>query len=541
MKTIGISATGKSPGVQRTLDALSEILDVRFEERIWGDGAGLDAWILPEADPKIQTSLVHNHCSSYTVIRSDQLVSCGSSSDIKFSQHRTLPPVLVGRRIKAAEAAELKSLPLCLNGLSVIASKGGAPIWGMREVERLQHHFVGLPIPELNEDEPLFHYFHRGQFLQLLPLILFLRSVTDVQGWEQPPLQACFMFDDPNLHWRTYGYFDFTRVAAHAQRHNYHVSLATIPLDMWLVHKPTALLFHQYRDQLSLLIHGNDHIAKEFAKSYLDKELDRRLRQTLKRVEDFELRSGVRVSRVMAPPHGACSERALGKMANLGFEAASISRGSLHRHNGNAKWLRTLGMRATDIIGGLPVFPRFPLSGSCHNSILIAALLHQPIIPMGHHEDVAEGLKLLADLAEYVNSLGTVHWAGMERIACVHYARRFDGGTFQIRMYTRRVEIPVPEGISHILPYGPRMHEAESESLAWRHLNGPSKWTVHHTDEPIPVSPSQVIEIVTALPALSSIDVTSSRDFHLWPVMRRLLTETRDRLVPVLRRSSLSR
>ena len=155
----------------------------------------------------------------------------------------------------------------------------------------------------------------------MLPLILFLRTLTEDQRWEQPPLQACFMFDDPNLHWRTYGFVDFAQIAAHAQMHNYHVCFATIPLDTWFVHKPTALLFQQYRDQLSLLIHGNDHIAQELARPYSDEELNRNLRQALRRIDEFERRSGVEVSKVMAPPHGACSESTLGEMAHLGVRS----------------------------------------------------------------------------------------------------------------------------------------------------------------------------------------------------------------------------
>jgi hypothetical protein len=65
------------------------------------------------------------------------------------------------------------------------------------------------------------------------------------------------MLDDPNLHWRTYGYVDYAQIAAHAKIHNYHMSFAMIPLDTWYVHKPTALLFQQNRNQISLLFHGS--------------------------------------------------------------------------------------------------------------------------------------------------------------------------------------------------------------------------------------------------------------------------------------------
>jgi len=520
------------------LDALGELLNVHFEERTFGEDAGLDAWILHEADREIQHRLALSNCPCYTVIRSDQLHPCGSSSFIEFSRHRMLPTFLTGRRIEASEAAELKSLPRYLRNVAVLASKEDAPIWAVQEVAGRLYHYVTSSIPELKDNEPLFQYFHQGQFLQLLPLILFLRSLTDDWRWEQPSLRACFMFDDPNLHWRTYGFINFKEVAMHAQMHNYHACFATIPLDTWFIHKPTALLFQQYRDQLSLLIHGNDHRAQELARSNSDEDLNSNLQQVLRRIHEFERRSGVAVSKIMVPPHGACSERTLREMAHLGFEGACISKGSLRYHNRQATWLRTLGMRPYDIIEGLPVFPRFPFSAKCHNNILIAALLNQPIIARGHHHDVSDGLQLLADLSGFVNSLGTVHWLDMKRIARSHYAQRLEGNVLLVKMFTRRIEVSVPRGIRKILVERPWLEGTESPPLAWKGLNDGSEWKLHQSDETIPVQSYQKIEIVSELSTLPLISAKNAKRFRLWPTVRRQLTEARDRLAPVIKRVS---
>jgi len=538
MKTIGISLPPKTPGLRKLFDALGELLDIRFEERSFGDEAGIDAWILPEAGREALRRVAQSDLPCYAVILGDQLVPCGQSSTVEFSRHDMLPFSLRGRRIKTDEAVALKALPQRTGNMTVLASKGGAPVWAMQDVEGRHHHYVAAMIPELKDGEPLFQYFHRGQFMQLLPLFIFLRALTGDRRWEQPPLQACFMFDDPNLHWRTYGFIDFAQMAAHAQRHCYHASFATIPLDTWFVHRPTASLFRQYREQLSLLIHGNDHIAQELANPSLEGEQNKNLRQALERIDELERRSGVEVSKVMAPPHGACSESTLGEMARLGFEAACVSRGSLRHYNEPATWLRTLGMKSSDVIGGLPVFFRFPLSGGCSNSVLIAALLHQPIIAMGHHHDVAEGLQPLADVAGFVNSFGTVRWADMKQISRAHYARRIDGRILHVRMLTRRVEISVPDGIRQILVERPWLQDAESTPLTWKHQNNGSPWKLHHPQELIAVLPGQNIEIVAEPLPSPLIDSKNIRTYHLWPVVRRQLTETRDRMAPVFRHAS---
>ena len=49
----------------------------------------------------------------------------------------------------------------------------------------------------------------------------------------------------------------------------------------------------------------------------------------------------------------------------------------------------------TEMVAGLPVISRFRISRECQNAILLAAYLDQPIIPVGHHQDVAGGLDLL--------------------------------------------------------------------------------------------------------------------------------------------------
>lgn len=536
MKTIGISARSVSLGLRRTLNALGEVMNVCFKERTVKNGSGVDAWIYTEAGKDDLYRIAHSDRPCYAVIPYDQRISCRNSSLIQFSSHTTLPPVLRGRQIKADETAEMKSLPHYIENMAVIASKEKSPVWAAQEVHGQYHYYVSSSIPELDYNESLFQYFHGNQFFNLLPFYIFLRALTEDQRWEQPPLQACFMFDDPNLHWRTYGFIDFAQIAEHALAYNYHTCFATIPLDTWFVHKPTALLFQKYQNQLSLLIHGNDHIALELARPYLDEEPNRNLRQALRRIETFERRTGVEVSDTMAPPHGACTESTLGEMANLGFDAACISKGSLRHHNRYATWIRTLGMKPADIIAGLTVFPRFPLSSSCHNSILIASLLHQPIISVGHHTDLADGLQLLEELAGFTNSLGTVHWASMKRICRSHYARKVDGAILQVRMFTRCIEVCVPDGINKIWVEQPLLSGEESMSLKWRCLSVMSAWNSLSADEPIPVLSGQKIEILSKPLNDSLTGTKKERSLYPWPVVRRQITEARDRIAPIVGR-----
>jgi hypothetical protein len=535
MKTIGIAAPFDSSGYWKLLDALGETFNVCFKEQILGNDSGIDAWLLPEINQNnrhIITSIDH---PLYAVISSNQSVMCANSSEVEFSRNPTLASVLRGRQFRTDGTGELKVLPATwLTNVEVLATKAKSPVWAMQKVNGNEHHYVSWKIPQLGNGESLSQYFQKGKFIRLVPLLHFLRRLTEDPRWEPPPLHACFMFDDPNLHWPTYGFIDFAEIAQHAERCNYHASFATIPLDAWFTHRPTASLFKKHHDHLSLLIHGNDHIAQELAKPHSDEGCNQILKQALARITALEHYSGVEISKVMVPPHGACSESFLGAMARLGFEAACISGGSLRRYNNQAKWIHTIGIKPIDIIEGLPVLSRFRLSRDCHNYILAAALLNQPIIPVGHHYDTAEGLQILTEISEFINSLGVVQWLNMKKISRLHFARMIDGDTLRVKMFTKRIEILVPEEIKQIWVEQAWLKENKSEPLAWRVSGQNPKWQSQPSAEPLPAQPGQQIEIISNSATLPIIDSRPDTKQHLWPYGRRFLTETRDRLTPVL-------
>lgn len=518
-------------------NALGEIFGIRFEERNFANDSGLDAWIYPEINLESIIPIQNTQLPSYSVISEKHLIACGESSTIIFNRDPSIPKVLQNRVVRSDEAIKLKGLPNMLSDYITLADKAGAPIWAVQANSHCYQHYVALPIPELNNNEPIFHHFNGNQFLTLLPLLGFLYQLTDDRRWDSPPLQACFMFDDPNLHWPTYGYIDFLAMARHAEQHNYHASFATIPLDAWFAHFPTVSLFQKYHERLSLLIHGNDHINEELARNITNEERTRMLKQALFRIEKLEKRTNISIDRVMAPPHGACSEETLKEMALVGYEAASISRGSLAHYNRDANWVRTLGMRPVDNIQGLPVFPRFRISMDCQNAILVAALLRQPIIPVGHHQDVAENMDMLEHLSHYINSFGEVRWSNMASISRAHYSKMIDNNTLHLKMYSNMIDLLIPEGINQILVERPWWEEDRLGSLLIKTVEGFKNSAPIVFNAPLSVQPGQQIQLIfsTQLSDLQENYGYSLNKFTVWPSIRRMITEARDRLAPIFR------
>src|SRR5205807_4031864 len=128
---------------------------------------------------------------------------------------------------------QLKSLP----GDKVVAQKGAEPLWIHRSAGAAAWDLVAAELPQLAGGEYLFQYFEPANWASLFPLLQFLRELARESGWTPPPLRACFMFDDPNLHGRNYGYVRYPQLAEESRKHNYHASFATVPFDAWHVNQ----------------------------------------------------------------------------------------------------------------------------------------------------------------------------------------------------------------------------------------------------------------------------------------------------------------
>ena len=538
MKTIGIVGAQLCSGRRRMLAALTELFKVRFEEhRLVDSRRRFDAWIFNCLDRESFSRMVNYTVPCFAVLPEAGQSTLEKPALIEFTKHSAVPAVVAGRQVRSTGSTSACGFPAWLRGVIPLALQGGVPIWAIQGPAERRVHYASGKIPELSEDESVFEHFNGNQFPAMLPLLTFLREVSEDPRWEGPPLQACFMFDDPNLHWRTYGFIDYAKLVTHANRHKYHVSFATIPLDGWFVHAPTATLFKEHPRALSLLMHGNDHVSEELARVAENPQNAARLRLALKRIERMEHRSHLEVSRVMAPPHGACSEETLEQMALAGYEGACISRGSLRHYNRQASWVGTIGMRPCDIIRGLPVVPRFRISGDCHNFILTAAFLRQPIVPVGHHQDVAKGLELFADLSRYVNSLGKVRWGDMSSIMRSHYSRMLDGPVLRLRMHTKQAEIVVPDGVDRIAIERPWLTEEANESLVVSSTGIGPPLTIGDTGEHFAVRPGQRIRIISSAATNAPGDHLYCGRPRPWPIIRRLMTEARDRLAPMLHRA----
>lgn len=458
-------------------------------------------------------------------------------STVKLAGNAALHPAIRGRVLTEDRLAIASSAQVEPNG-SVFATANGTAIWGNDGAAAGRLCWSVLALDELAPGEHLRDRLRDGRFASLLPVVQFLKSAEAVNGWTGPPARAAFLIDDPNLHTSSYGYLRYKELAAHAKTHDYHLAMATIPLDGWFTSTGAVRIFRDAAAQLSLLIHGNNHVHHELTTFPSEAAALASLAQALRRIETLENRTGLTVSRIMAPPHGVCSEHAMSVMLKLGFDGICVSRPFpwLDAPPGD---MPSAGWFPADMVaGGLPVIPRYHLSKP-FDDLALRALLGQPIVLYGHHDDCRGGLNVLADAASHVHSLGNVRWCSLQEIASTNFDTRLDSNVLHIRSFSNNIKFMVPRGVESVVLSAPPIHAGQLPvSLA---VNGkpPIDLCEYDVDRrtgfefrvpPGPVSVS-IIRGMTV-----DWQKVPEPPWKPWPILRRVMTQGRDRLRPALGR-----
>lgn len=452
--------------------------------------------------------------------------ACARAS-LEFTSDPLVPAPFRGHTLVEAEAG---FRPLAVEEEdTVLARVGRDVVWAAITSRPLAYRAGGAP-PELGEGEGLRDRLRPGRCLGLLPLVDFLQAVTETRPSN---LQACFVIDDPNLHALSYGHVSYPILARHAEAHGYHVAMAMIPLDAWLASPRAVSLFRARTAQLSLLVHGNDHIRDELARSRSVAESTAVAAQALYRIEAFERRTGLRVSRVMAPPHSACSVFGVRGMLRAGFAAlcTSPTPRAPEADVSLADW------HLADFVGGgLPNISRQHLRAP-RDELRFRAFLGQPLVLYLHHDDLRDGPEVLADAARDVATYGAVRWMSVGDLAEMQSTTKVEGDIAYVRLFARRARVSVPDGVSRLVVELPGHDEWSHEMLELSHVDGVRPLEAPFREGRAEVELTGSREVLVALRHANGLTAgaVSSRIVRPWPLLRRLLTEGRDRLAPAMR------
>jgi hypothetical protein len=523
-KVVGVCAPVERVKRARLFSALEEAFPVRFEERQPGEFRDLDALIAIGDDGLAATKGLRS-----LVMRQDR--STPTPGVVQLSTSPLLDGRLRGWALSDARAGGLAGCASDGPVARAVASCGRAALWLRGVSPNGVDHTAAAP-EELESDEPLRDALVPGRWLALLPLVHFLREVCADLSWTPPPPRASFIVDDPNLHWPSYGHLRFAELARHGQRFGYHVAIATIPLDAWLVNPRAARLFREQSDVLSLLAHGNDHVHAEFIRPRPNSEALRLLAQASRRLTGLERRAGIEVSRLMVAPFGLCSAEMMGAMLRAGFEGLCHSWPIPRAPN------RLLaGWEIADLAeGGFPVFPRFVLTNP-RDELVFRSYLDQPLILYGHHWDFADGLDILSEASAHVDRAGPVAWMSPGRIGRLSFATRMEGTSLRVRPYARSVTLDLPVGVEQVIVELPSSHgEPERETAVCRvghaSIEARSEFT-EGVSNVFEISGGRELEIRLIRNDAVDLAAMPLPPRRPGPYARRAATEGRDRLAPL--------
>jgi hypothetical protein len=512
----------------RLFSALEALFDVRFEEREHVDD-GLAAALVFGEPPAADEARV-------PVLRfalPDERPPSGRASVVTLGRAEAVDARLRGRQLSERG---LETIRARLSDGEPLAWDGAGPVWTVGPGSGAETALVAPQ--ELGLDEPLRDRLSAGRFLELLPLVHLVRRATGYDGWRRPPPRAVFVFDDPNLHWRSYGYIRFRDLARHARDHRYHAAMAVIPLDCWYAHPSAARCFRP-GEPLSLTMHGNDHVFHELGSPVEVSDAVPLFEQAIRRVTRLERRAGVEVDRIMVPPHEACSDEMMESMLQPGIEA--VCRAPVWWRRWSPARTRTARWTMSDVSpSGAPVLGRHRLADPrSTDEVLLNLYLDQPAILYGHHVDVADGYGVLAEAAARLSSVDGLTWTPLRSIARTSTATRSDGDVLRVRLYSRAAAVDVEPGTRALrveLPWYER-HESDRLVVAGHAYETVPEDGVVQATIPVDTQATRVeLRLVRQGPGSGTRRGLAPR-----AVARRATRELRDRTHPALRRVGLDR
>ena len=508
-------------------DMLGSKLDLSFESHTPSGYEGLCGLIALSGGADAARGASERGISCYQVNLS-QPISLGAPSAITFSSSIAVHGAF---RNKTLADSSLKHFSRVPDSFECLANVGGQPVWAVEQHVTSQRHCVGVDVPAFKQGEFFHTYFREVRWFSMVPLLHFLRTLLGPDGWPAPQPRASFIIDDPNLHHRSYGYIDFEKLANHAAAHNYHATIATVPLDAWYFDRKVADLFQTHKKHISLMMHGVNHVADELARSYEEQDALALLATGLRRISDLESRSGVAVARIMAAPHGAFAEFMADLMVRLGYEAACVSIGSLLRWNPEKLWPADLGFSLAQSLGSL-AFPVFHRTGISETDIRLSAFLGHPVIVATHHQDCVSNFARLESMANIINETPNIQWMGIEDISRTNFLSKTQNGILQIWPYSRRFKIALSPEITSLQVCRSPYCDGFTIDLRNNHQDG-TETTMPNVPARCKIS-NNMIEVF--FPPTDRVDYNqvASKRVGMWPIVRRLLTEARDRTKPIL-------
>ncbi|MFC1888622.1 hypothetical protein ACFL4G_02585 [Thermodesulfobacteriota bacterium] len=289
------------------------------------------------------------------------------------------------------------------------------------------------------------------RFLEMAPLMMFLRYSCKERCWHSPAPYANLTIDDPWLI-ESYGALDFKKLKKEMEKANFHTTIAFVPWNYDRSEPDIVELFQAHPDKFSICIHGNNHDHQEFykyksgiqdpmpAKPFHAQESD--ITQAIARMEEFSRLTGLPYDPVMVFPHGIAPANTLGLLKKYNFlattNASNVPLGS-NRPDDTLFWLRSVTLNFENFAS----LDRYPQGAITVADIAIDMFLGNPILIYGHQNMFADDINRFNGLAELINHIEPdIQWQNLGYIIQHLYLKRIrHDGNYDVRSFSRSIEL----------------------------------------------------------------------------------------------------
>jgi hypothetical protein len=301
---------------------------------------------------------------------------------------------------------------------------------------------------ELSKESPL--RFFRAGFLEIAPLMMFLRYACGERCWHSPGHYANLTIDDP---WLTepYGHLSYKGLFKEMEKTDFHTTIAFIPWNYDRNKPQVAALFREHPNRFSICIHGNNHNHQEFYRYERNRgdplpveslnEHEVKIKQAIARMEKFRELTGIDYDRVMVFPHAIAPAKTLTLLKKYNFS------GTFNVNNvpmGSAEPADALFcFRAVSLdFENFPSVKRHSANRS-KPEIAIDLFLDKPILLYAHHDFFKNGIDAFNETAKVINDIqADIKWGSLGEVAQHLYLQKLrDDGDYDILAFSANLVI----------------------------------------------------------------------------------------------------
>jgi len=316
---------------------------------------------------------------------------------------------------------------------------------------------AGDPYGNVLDDAPMRYAYEPCTFSELGPLMFAFRFALSDEVWHSDYTFANLTIDDPALRDHSFG-IRYAELLAQMKEHNFHTTIAFIPINYDRTDSLVAHLFLTNPDYLSIVQHGNNDDPYEFYKyeiSQTDPYPARPLREQkidivegLTRIEEHKRLTGIPYGKIMIFPYGISPADTLvwlkANNYNATINSDNIPLGSKPGDNFDFDMYQ-----AVMNYGSFPAIWRRGvgpggLSGPEFQWLLFNLFIGKPILLFSHVDEVfRHGLDGFNQTADAINQLPiAVEWHSLDYIVKhLYLEKRNDDGSIDVKWYGNHVII----------------------------------------------------------------------------------------------------